>query len=79
MRLSPRLPDQLVSLNVNERLAVFGVVSEQICQTFISGHPLWCSDADTTGLQMSLCAKRVHCVLLQTLVVHLAVWSSPNC
>lgn len=33
MRLSPRLPDQLVSLNVRLRLAVFGVVSEVFWQT----------------------------------------------
>ena len=32
MRLSPRLPDQLVSLNVRLRLAVFGVVSEVFWQ-----------------------------------------------
>ena len=42
MRLSPRLPDQLVSLNVRLRLAVFGVVSEVFWQTNNVGELVEC-------------------------------------
>ena len=42
MRLSPRLPDQLVSLNVRLRLAVFGVVSEVFWQSNNVGEVIEC-------------------------------------
>jgi hypothetical protein len=67
VRLSPRLPDQLVSLNVRLRLAVFGVVSEVFWQSDNVGEVVECRDSrkmvsqSAKRLQSLICVAQRFC------------------